>query len=142
VLVDCVKGEYMMSAIALRYDPDRSLTIANAGHYPVYVLRRTEVTPLPGDRSPPLGATRAHKYVGQQVQLQTGDVVVLYTDGVIDCLSVDGQRFGERRLRDVCTEVRGRSAEVVCDTLRREVLAHRQDRRPADDLTFLAIEVG
>lgn len=142
VLVDSLRGEYMMSGIATRYNADsRMFTIANAGHHPVFLARRSGLQSIAGDRSPPLGATRAQKYTEQGLLVQSGDVLIMYTDGVIDCMSPAGQPFGERRLRGVCEEICHQGGEVICNTIRREVESHRRGAPLRDDLTLLAVAV-
>lgn len=143
VIIDCVRQEYMMSGVALRIElQQRMLTISNAGHPPPFLLRAGEVLPLMGDRSAPIGATRAQKYTAERYPLHPGDLLVLFTDGVIECRSPEGRPFGERRLKELCNEHRRGGAERILEEVRLQLTAHRGDVQPADDLTFLVLQIS
>lgn len=71
--------------------------IVSAGHPPPLLVRGAEVLPLE-QRGPMLGFVRDPTWPVQRLQLQPGDQLVLYTDGVIE-LEGEGERFGEERLR-------------------------------------------
>ncbi|HHO53744.1 MAG TPA: serine/threonine-protein phosphatase [Deltaproteobacteria bacterium] len=143
VIIDCVRQEYMMSGVALRLElAERTLTISNAAHPPPLLLRAGEVVPLMGDRSSPVGATRAQRYDSEQRPLSPGDLLVLFTDGVIECRSPEGRPFGERRLREVCRRHQAGGAQQILDGVRQQIIAHRGGTPAADDLTFLVIQVS
>ncbi len=117
----------------------------NAGHPPALLMRdgrlvrRLESTP-----SPPLGlqlpVERLAPVVGE-VHLQAGDSLLLYSDGVLEARSPDGEFFGERRLVDLV--VRNLASGFPSpETMRRVVralLAHQQNRLD-DDATMLMLE--
>ena len=71
--------------------------IVSAGHPPPLLLRGAEVLPLE-ERGPMLGFMRNANWPVQRLQLEPGDQLVLYTDGVIE-LEGEHERFGEERLR-------------------------------------------
>ena len=87
-----------VAAVLLRERDDRATAeIICAGH-PLPLLARGDGVRPVGDFSPMLGAYPADGWSRATVELVTGDVLVLYTDGVFDAVGADG-RFGEDRLR-------------------------------------------
>ena len=67
------------------------------------------------------------------------DYLVLYTDGVTEARH-DGELFGEQRLLEVVTGLRGRSAQVVADCVRDAALAFAGHLR--DDLQVVVLRLA
>ncbi|MGW4702371.1 PP2C family protein-serine/threonine phosphatase [Streptomyces sp. NPDC004285] len=117
----------------------------NCGHPPPMLIRDGHVVAdaLARTPEPPLGLTgydmpapRVHS-----VQLQPGDRVLLFTDGVTEARSAGGELFGEERLADAV--VRALTDELPApETLRRliELILVHQGRRLHDDATVLLVE--
>ncbi|MFE6228024.1 PP2C family protein-serine/threonine phosphatase [Microtetraspora glauca] len=114
----------------------------NCGHpAPLLIRDRGIVTgALDTDPHPPLGL--AGHGVGpppvHTAQLEPGDRVLLYTDGVTDARSAAGELFGERRLADIVVRAltEGLPAPEALRRLIQHLLVH-QDQRLGDDATIL-----
>jgi serine phosphatase RsbU (regulator of sigma subunit) len=108
--------------------------IVSAGHPPPLLIRGLEVLPLE-ERGPMLGFMPEASWPVQRVQLEPGDQLVLYTDGVTE-LAGEAERFGEERLR--ATVSGARSPDAVLERVR---AAHEafSERPPEDDLAMLTV---
>ena len=88
----------------------------------------------------PLGVGALGSVVGDisRVQLQPGDGVLLYTDGVTECRMPDGTFFGEQRLRDLFARehAAGASPHEVVRRLTRTAIEHSQAEL-RDDATMV-----
>jgi serine phosphatase RsbU (regulator of sigma subunit) len=83
------------AAIAHWHPSSRQLTVVASGHSPMIVLRASgQVEHLAGDSETPLGGRAKPKPVEEQTVLQSGDRVILVSDGVIDRPMKDGGRLG------------------------------------------------
>jgi serine phosphatase RsbU (regulator of sigma subunit) len=83
------------------YDADkRLLSYSNAGHFPPLLVGRDGVSRLGADGIP-LGLFEDAAYGQGQRLLARGDLLVLYTDGIIEAPSPAGVEFGEDRLLDL-----------------------------------------
>ncbi len=140
------------TAVAQQFGPDAFVTgvlarletrtglleLTNAGHPPPLLLRdRRVVGELDGDASLPFGVGSAFE-TPLRFDLQPGDTVVLYTDGVVEARNADGSEFGVHRLRDLL-EREAASELPLEDVLRRlvrTVLEH-QGGPLRDDATLL-----
>jgi len=143
VLVESVRGEYLMTCIAARYRAkQRVLEISNAGHRALWVVRDGAVRTVPGGGDPPLGARSVYRYEGQQLKLSPGDIVVLYTDGIPECESADGTEFGERRMREVIVEHAAGGGGAIVAGVREAIAEYLGGRRATDDLTLVCLEVA
>ncbi|EMG36534.1 PAS domain S-box [Desulfocurvibacter africanus PCS] len=116
------------------------LTWSCAGHPPPLLLRPGQTPSLLDGSGPAVGLGHAEGFREDQVALEPGDRLLLYTDGVTEYRAADGELFGEERLLAVLAE--------AADLTREQVLAHvterlgdfGQGRRPGDDVSMLLVE--
>jgi phosphoserine phosphatase RsbU/P len=80
-------------------------------------------------------------YEQETIQLQSGDLLVAYTDGVTEALNQAGEEFGEHRLQHAIGRTAHLKAEQVRDLLVREIEDWCQGAPQHDDLTFLIMKV-
>ena len=74
------------------------------------------------------------------VQLYLGDRLVLYTDGVLDCLNPHGESFGEERFVDTVVAWHRAPVGTMCERLIQALFAHGGGIKPQDDISILALE--
>jgi sigma-B regulation protein RsbU (phosphoserine phosphatase) len=117
----------------------RKLTYCNAGHHPPLWWQASSKSVIwLAPTGPALGLTADPRYVSQTIQVAAGDVLVFYTDGLVEA-GANGEQFGEERLRNYVQENIRRSPEEVVKGL---LAAARQFAgRFTDDVTLLAVRV-
>jgi anti-sigma regulatory factor (Ser/Thr protein kinase) len=97
-------------------DPDTgTLTYCNAGHCPALLYRATEpeaLAELPS-QGIPLGMLAHARWDARMIQLEPGDALVIYTDGVIEARDSQGAFFDEERLHSVILAHAGRPAAEI-----------------------------
>jgi serine phosphatase RsbU (regulator of sigma subunit) len=117
------------------------LSWVNAGHPPALWVRRSRVIgELTGPVSRPVGFGAGTPVV-QTAQLEPGDRVLFFTDGVIEERLSGGEQFGEERLRDLIEQTT--AAELTCaETVRRlsHALMAARSGRTSDDASLLLLE--
>jgi PAS domain S-box-containing protein len=124
------------AALRERADGSAVVTMASAGHPPPLLVRGREVIPV-GDAGTIAGAFDGERWPAVPVVLEPGDVLVLYTDGVIDAMGAD-DRYGENRLRATLGRLGGEVSERL-DALRAELESF--ERGPQrDDTTVLVLQ--
>jgi anti-sigma regulatory factor (Ser/Thr protein kinase) len=126
--------EYMATCAYATLDPERSvIVLANAGHPPPLVVSPGGARYIEQAVGPPLGAKRAHTYEETEVTLGPGEILLLYTDGLIE-------RRG-RRLSEGTSRLAAAAAaaplepELLCADVIREMLANG-----LDDVAVLAMQ--
>jgi serine phosphatase RsbU (regulator of sigma subunit) len=100
---------------------------ANAGHNPPIVLRQGGGLDWLDDGGPMIGFMPVIDYADEELRLEPGDVVLLYTDGVTEAPDKDGKFLDEDGLVQILEGVRGKSAPEIL----RSIL-HAVDERSGD----------
>jgi phosphoserine phosphatase RsbU/P len=99
----------------------RVLQYTNAGHNPPLLVRGDGKTTRLTIGGKVLGAFADSTYGHQEIQLQSGDRIALFTDGLTEIRNVAGEEFGEERLRELLVRERHRSPaelqSVIMDTV-------------------------
>jgi sigma-B regulation protein RsbU (phosphoserine phosphatase) len=117
------------------------LIYVNAGHNPPYLYRAVADQPLRLARTGmALGIDDISRFDQHIVHLGPGDVLILYTDGILDALNAHGEEFGDERLRHVCARYCTESAAQIVAALRDEVLRFVGDEPLADDCTVVIVK--
>src|SRR5262249_51251104 len=91
---------------------------------------------------PPLGIFDESSYASQSIALASGDVLVLYTDGVTEAETASSAQFGMQRLEQAIGETRGESARQVVDHITRRVAEFVNAAPQSDDITCVTVVVN
>jgi phosphoserine phosphatase RsbU/P len=121
----------------------RSLTYGNAGHPPPLVLHAAsgEIERLaPADPEPAAGLLSGFPYTRHHAGFAPGDLVLGYTDGVLEASNASGNLFGEERMRVLLAASRGLHGAAICDRLLREMERHSGRTAFEDDVCLVTIE--
>lgn len=111
----------------------------NAGHNPGIVLRSGGEVELLTSTGMPLGILPTGVYGAGEVTLETGDTVVLYTDGLTEAENPEEEEYGEERLADLCAGHRGESLKVLADTISADQDAYVRGVPYVDDRTVVMV---
>lgn len=116
------------------------LTYANAGHNPPLIKQGPEFTYLKTRAGFVLGGMDGMKYRQQELRLQPGDRLFLYTDGVTEAERTDGAFYGEDRLKAFLNDHREDGLKQVLGELRRDIEVFSEGEEQADDITMMLME--
>lgn len=139
-------GELQMTCFASIFDLDaREIAYVSCGHTTPYLCRladgEVELQALVG-RANPLGGGGAIAGKIQRRPLRAGDLVVWYTDGVIEAQDPAGEPFGDRRLQRMLRRLdpTNLSPPQVHSMVHASVAAHRAGRPRGDDETLVVAQ--
>lgn len=111
--------------------------LANAGHPTPYVRRADGIVePVTGGRACPIGILEDPGFTATRASLARGDALVLYTDGVIEAVGLDGSFYGQDRLEACLAGVGARTPHAIAEQILRSVDAHAAQGPMNDDLTL------
>lgn len=113
-----------------------SLCYANAGHNPSYIVGDGRPLALP-NTGMPLGIQEDNAWTVAEARLARGDLLLLYTDGIIDAHNGADELFGAERLLQVVAGCRERSVPQVEAAIMNAVREFCGERPQFDDLTLL-----
>jgi serine phosphatase RsbU (regulator of sigma subunit) len=138
-------GQLSMTCFAAVLDPDaREIRFISCGHTTPYLVRAgddLELQALVG-RGNPLGGGGSVSAKVLQKPLKAGDLLVWYTDGVIEAKDAGGEAFGDRRLQRMLRRLDRTklAAPAVHELLYAGVAAHRAGRPREDDETLVVAQ--
>jgi serine phosphatase RsbU (regulator of sigma subunit) len=80
-------------------------------------------------------------YQQQQTRLQSGDWIIMFTDGISEAMNARSEEFTEKRIEDVIREMSGASAEEMKDRIITKVREFSKGVPQSDDITLIVIKV-
>jgi serine phosphatase RsbU (regulator of sigma subunit) len=146
-IFESAKRKFVMTCFASILDPRRrTITYANAGHNFPYLFRPGaadgndfQVLMSRGNR---LGDLEESTYQEKTHPLQTGDVLVWYTDGIVECENDRGEEYGEKRFRAAIR----RASDLDPVSMRESVVSAAGqffgDRPRKDDITMVFARIA
>jgi phosphoserine phosphatase RsbU/P len=116
-----------------------TLTYINGGHEPLLIIHpeggiKSHLKPT----GPAVGIMPNSKFKMEQVQLEPGEILLGYTDGVPEARDRQSQFFTTARLLSL-VEMPPKSAKILLDTIADRVIVHTGEAEQFDDITLLAV---
>jgi len=132
---------FATAVVAVLDAGSRVLRVSSAGHMPPLVIRGTQVTEIPMTNAPLLLWHEMADPPVEEIRLEPGDRVVLYTDGITDRCGPNDSRFDLARLTNSLARNSGLDLPAMLAELNRELDAFGCTEEPDDDQTVLAVEI-
>lgn len=127
---------------------NQTLHYVNAGQNPPLLFRNgtspTHCLSTPErleGGGPPVGSFAPSQYRSEHVLLHSGDVLVAYTDGVVEALNPQQEEFGEGRLNDIVRSSLSLSATEVCKRITARLQAFVGKGPQFDDITVVVMKM-
>jgi phosphoserine phosphatase RsbU/P len=135
-----IESQYIALTFAI-YDPrERKITMANSGlPYPLLVRDgQTRFLDLSGI---PLGLFPESKYHELELPLESGDILVFYSDGMVEIRNEAGDDFGLKRLAEVARHHALGTVEDIAGAIDKAVEEFAGRADPFDDRTMIVVKV-
>ena len=141
-IFESAKRKFVMTCFASIIDTRRrSITYANAGHNFPYLFRTGEdgkgefgSLMIRGNR---LGDLRESRYEAKTTELLPGDILVWYTDGIVECESTAGEEYGEKRFRASVRRAAALDAGEMRDAVVADAATFFGETARKDDITMV-----
>ena len=143
---DMNPGMFVTMAYLVLDTRTREIRLVRAGHNAplLYSARHGQVIDLHPkgiaiglDREGPLFSSQLET---QKFTLQPGDILVLYTDGIVEGKDPSGNDFGDDRLHQLIAETRELSAQEILNTILQDLQAHQKSAEQSDDITLMVLK--
>jgi serine phosphatase RsbU (regulator of sigma subunit) len=148
-IYESARRRFVMTCFACVVDiRAKSITFANAGHNFPYLYRspttlkegESEFTVLMS-RGNRLGDIPDSSFHETSLSLRSGDRLVFYTDGLIECESPAGEEYGEKRLRGAIRSAAALNPSAMRDSLMAVAGQFYADRPRKDDITLVVAQL-
>jgi sigma-B regulation protein RsbU (phosphoserine phosphatase) len=139
--IECHEGEFITLFYATIDAVEKTITYCNCGHEPTVLIRDGKAQDL-ATGGLVLGVDPQATYDIETVQLQDGDCLLFYTDGLVDAMDFSSEVWGRERMLEAAT----RFTDCPADHVVRNVLAYRRRfvglARQIDDTSLVAVKIG
>ena len=121
-------------------DPESGkLVYINGGHEAVFVIDQNGVRERLLPTGPAVGTLPQAKFATKEIQLQPGEILFAYTDGVIDARTPNGDRFTKKRLNSILSQPVDSALELM-QRIGTDLFAHIGIAPQEDDITMLTLQ--
>jgi sigma-B regulation protein RsbU (phosphoserine phosphatase) len=135
-----LEGRRFTTGVIGEYDPStRRLVYVNAGHNSPVVRRTNGGTERLESGGLPFGILRETTFVAASVDLQPGDTLVLFTDGVVEAFNSAGEEFTDARWLHLIRDLPNLPAQASMQYLMQQVEQFVGATRQSDDITCLVL---
>lgn len=143
VIMDYTVQSNFVTAFSARIDTSSNvMTYSCAGHEPPLLYRKKDqIFQELQTKGMPLGWFDKLKIDENKVQLESGDRVVFYTDGITECRSSSGELFGDERFKQLIENSSDKTPELFSETLIKELELFSDNDNFDDDITMLVFDV-
>jgi sigma-B regulation protein RsbU (phosphoserine phosphatase) len=140
-LADNIPANRFVTLFYAELDPaSGALSFLNAGHNPPLIVHAAGTVEQLASGGLPLGIRRNAEYREGRTQMQMGDILVIYSDGVTEAASPSGEEFGATRLYEVVSRNMDASAAGVRDRIESALTKFSQGTQAADDITLVIVK--
>ncbi|HEX3147156.1 MAG TPA: SpoIIE family protein phosphatase [Gemmataceae bacterium] len=141
-LLDLADERFVTAFYGVLDRKSRRFTYANAGHpFPIWYSAKTKSAAELPARGFLLGVMPEEVYVERSVDLEPGDRLCLFTDGVADCRDERGETFGHDRVRELLPSLARLPASQITDRYVAELNNFRGAAKALDDMTLVVAEM-
>ena len=117
------------------------ITYCNAGHNSPFILKENgKVEELPMSTNLIVGIMEGFEFEEGRCQLEQGDTLFTYTDGVSEAMDVNLKMFGEDRMKASLAKVPQHTCQQIIDTMKADVADFTIGAEQSDDITMLALK--
>ncbi|MCL2242963.1 MAG: SpoIIE family protein phosphatase [Treponema sp.] len=135
-------GMFVTSFIGFYNIPSGKLTYVNAGHNPPLIKRKGgDYEFLKTDPCLVLAFLRDTKYKEEEIFLESGDIIYLYTDGVTEAMNQEKELFTETRLVSALNKNKELNPRDLLFAVKQEVDNFSSGAEQTDDITMLALQI-
>ena len=136
--IDCM---FLTAFYAIYNIKTGSLSYCNAGHNPPHLLHADgSVNELPLSRNTIVGAFEGMDYGEDTLQLEQGDTLVMFTDGVTEAMDTAYKEFGAERLDSILRQQSGANSQQTIEAVKAGIKEFVGDAEQSDDITMLVIK--
>ncbi|NIO05757.1 MAG: SpoIIE family protein phosphatase [Proteobacteria bacterium] len=141
VCLDAKSGMFVTVFYATFDERTAVLEYCNAGHaYPLLYDPGKEKFEYLNTEGRPLGITEESTYESKTHRLEAGQLVILYTDGIVESVDASNTPFGEERIREVIAKSSDASPREIIQKIKASIATHSGTAPQSDDMTLIVLK--
>ena len=134
--------EHYLTAFVMLIDfQQKKYFYSNAAHRPVFILDTTGKYTALDTGGTIIGTFSEAKFASGSAPLEEGQLILFYTDGIVECCNEQDEEYGELRLKETLKEMRGEDLIDILNCLYENALTFAENNTPEDDITLLLLKV-
>ena len=144
ILCDALpKNTFVAMSLSLMDTKEKTLTHFNAGVPVPVIIRNGKLANLEIPGAYPLGCWARSEYIGTVIPLQSADLLVFHSDGILEATNEAGEMYADERFAAFLTtlDVKTKSAQEIMDEILINVGAFLSDEEESDDMTVVVAKV-
>jgi phosphoserine phosphatase RsbU/P len=118
----------------------KELVYTSAGHYPLLLKRDSTLEKLT-TKGIAMGAVELQEIQTDRIQLKKSDLLLLFTDGIVEATNQEGKQFGMQRLEEFLLRQDGQPSRYIAKELLAEIKKFTGNKPQEDDITFLLVRI-
>jgi sigma-B regulation protein RsbU (phosphoserine phosphatase) len=136
-------GKFVTAFYAILDTSQSELLFSNAGHCHPILVRASDksIEKLKTAGGLPLGVIPGGHFDQKTVKIEKGDLIFLFTDGLVESINSSNQMFGNKRLHELLTNCLEANVNEIKEKILAELKAFCGDMKLKDDLTFLIMKL-
>lgn len=138
--VEKLSGMFVTTFLGLIDTKNGTLISVNAGHPPAYLFRGSEIITLKTG-GPFVGQFANIPYQEIEIEIKSGDKIIIYTDGIFECANAEGEMLGLKNALKFFEENITKSWPLFVERLSELLAEYSYDKSRIDDTTLLMIEI-
>ena len=139
---DAQPGMFVTVFYGVYNTKNRRLRFANAGHtLPLLFRKSTATCSSLLSINLPIGLFDSTHFDDAEIQLQPGDLIIMYTDGINEAENAEGEQFGVERLIHTVLDSNALSPQELLDKILESVTMFSEGQAQNDDITAMIVQV-
>ena len=140
LVANSVDGMFVTVFYAIYHLKTGAFNYCSAGHNPPYLLHAANITKLLGSKNPMLGSFEGLEYREDTLQLEPGDTLVMYTDGVTEAMNASHEELGTDRFEHLLQDAHTMNSQQIIKAVRTGITDFVGDAKQSDDITMLVFK--
>lgn len=116
-----------------------TIEMVNAGHMPAYIVRDNQITESPKGETA-LGLIKTAEYSVFKEEFNTGNIVVIYSDGITDAKNRAGEFYGNEKMKSVIMQYKELSAKALGEKILENIDQFTGQTRQNDDISIIVMK--
>jgi len=133
-------GNFVTAVYGVLDAKNHIFTFANCGHNLPLLIRKNGDIEYLREGGPVLGVALDAKFEDRPLYIELGDIIILYTDGVIEVFNDKGEEYGDARLIKIIKQNQKKSTKEIRDLIYNDVKSFASESHSFDDFTMIVLK--